>query len=759
VVSNGKIYAAGDAALIRYNANGAVDQTFGIKGKVGLPGEEVRKEIITSSGSIYLLLGDITETKVIKLKSNGALDTTFGVKGTSVIDTNISGTAGFGAITFSLAAGKLLIGGVVGSGEVDEIAEIYRINGDGSLDPTFGVDGFVKFQLGITDKTFPDVEDWLAGISALSDGKIMVVGSSMSWYPHQPDLTLDSTIYGNEYLISARLTSTGRFDKSYGANGISRVIVPAGQTLYRSTDPEIGGNDFAFYTRSVGTINSDGSTIVVGEGLELGAAKFDASGKVLFDTANTPGFQLYIPSAMTMLPDGRAVITGVPNTHYLGHGPVFVELFPDGSFGPYRLTDDLNSSTDDLIDYDPQGGGNNQYIRFHPVAVAPDGELLIGGSPQTGSGFEIEKFQVGNIHDPLPNLFPGGTANSLKLDKDMGLHLTYFDANSKSLKYAYRAVNGLWSAPVTVDSTQFAGTYLSLAVDDNDQPSIAYFDAIHGDLKFASSTNLGKTWKLQTIDSKGSTGLYPSLVIDSAPGGNGQVMIAYYRKTSGDLRFAAEKPDGSWGIENIDAAGDVGRSCELYQSFDYLTPTPVVVYSDSTTNEVKFGMYQKGGKWQLQTVTTTKGGADFYSIDYGRDSPAISFYDAYSGDLDTASRINPATDFWDLVTTASKGITGLYTSSAFYVTSDPTEHAQVYAYDKTTDSVDYFSGADLSTDEVPLVLIANAGRYLSIAHDPSLQIGAGDAAFLDSNLNALRVGTVLSPIDDIIKSPLQPPFV
>ncbi|HEX3355729.1 MAG TPA: delta-60 repeat domain-containing protein, partial [Tepidisphaeraceae bacterium] len=710
--------------------------------------------IITGSGSIYILLGGITGTKVLKLKSNGKIDTSFGSGGMSVVDVNHDEVLGLGAVTFAYAGGKILIAGLISNGDFNEIAKVFRLNSNGSLDTTFGVNGSVQFQLGITDKSFPDTVDRVAAIGAQSDGKITLVGSSINWYPEQPNPFLDPTLYGNAYLVAARLTSSGKFDKSYGTNGISRAQIPAGQILLRSGGPEIG-DTFAYSSNSVGTINADGSALVVGDALQLSAAKFDPRGKIVFNTTVTPGFQLNTPTAITTLPDGRSIVSGVPSPFYVGHGPALVELFADGTFGPYRLTDDLKSSTVELIDDNPMFG-NDQYAHPHPIAIAPDGQLLVGGGPKTGSGFEIEKFQVGNASDPLPNVFPGGTANSLKLDKDMGLHLAYFDANSKTLKYAYRAINGQWSAPVTVDSTPYAGTYLSLAVDSNDQPAIAYFDAEHGDLKFANSTNLGKTWKTQTIDSKGSTGLYPSLVINSSSDGNGQVMIAYYRKTSGDLRFASEKPDGSWGIENIDAAGNVGRSCELYQTYNDETLTPIVVYSDSTTNEIKFGTYQKGGKWLLQTVAKTKGGADFYSIDWARYSPAISFYDAYSGDLNLAYREDPTTDIWSgLVPVSTKGIVGLYSAAAFYDLSDTTEHVQVYAYDKSTDSVSLYTDAEQPPEPI-VPMITNGGRYLSVARDPSLQIGAGDAAYLDSKLNALRVETVLSPIDDITQEAMPP---
>jgi len=129
---------------------------------------------------------------------------------------------------------------------------------------------------------------------------------------------------------------------------------------------------------------------------------------------------------------------------------------------------------------------------------------LVGGT--LGGQFGLEKFKVGSASDPRPDIFPGGTNNSLIFGPSMDLHLAYYDSMAKNLKYAHRLVNGQWSAPVTVDVTPYAGTALSISVTGKDEPEIAYHDGINHALKLARTTDFGKTWSIRTIDSNGTPG-------------------------------------------------------------------------------------------------------------------------------------------------------------------------------------------------------------------------------------------------------------
>jgi hypothetical protein len=70
--------------------------------------------------------------------------------------------------------------------------------------------------------------------------------------------------------------------------------------------------------------------------------------------------------------------------------------------------------------------------------------------------------------------------------------------------------------------------------------------------------------------------------------------------------------------------------------------------------------------------------------------------------------------------------------------------------------VNLFVDAEQPDTLIEVPMITNGGKYLSVARDIAQQITSGDAAYFDSNLNALRVGTVLSPVDDTIDQPDQP---
>jgi uncharacterized delta-60 repeat protein len=133
-----------DFALVRYNANGSLDSSFGNSGKVttdfngGLDG--VSSMALQTDGKIVLAgfatAGD-PHMALARYNANGTLDGTFGTGGKIITD--INGTRNFANALAIQSDGKIIIGGstLTTSGSFVMFA-LVRYNTDGSLDSTFG---------------------------------------------------------------------------------------------------------------------------------------------------------------------------------------------------------------------------------------------------------------------------------------------------------------------------------------------------------------------------------------------------------------------------------------------------------------------------------------------------------------------------------------------------------------------------------------------------------------------------------------------
>src|SRR5581483_247217 len=345
---------------------------------------------------------------------------------------------------------------------------------------------------------------------------------------------------------------------------------------------------------------ADDSVIVGGLATRAVVVEFGADASVKYTTSDTTpdANVLGAPVGITALSDGRSVLIANPENRG-DRGYAMVAIGSDGTLGNVVYTADNDGGTLDVADLSFTAA----------ITTNSNGELLIGGGDDAGD-YVLQENKAGAAGDKRPDEFADGRANDIAYDNDGGLHFAYYDAKTTHLVYAHRNPNGLWDAPVVVDSAANAGQYVSIDTNSKGNPGIAYFDGTNGDLKLAQFD--GSKWKIETVDSKGSVGLYPSFDYDNAD----EPVITYFNKTKGRLTFALKKANTTWGYENVDASGDnVGRSSSLVASPN--TGRYTVAYVDNTTGSVMWAGHQKGGTWQIKVAAKTKGGADFLSMAYG----------------------------------------------------------------------------------------------------------------------------------------------
>ena len=211
---DGKLVAAGHTftgsrtqfALVRYNATGSLDTSFGTGGKVGTPvgsiDDEVFALVLQPDGKLvaagYTDKGSSTAFALVRYNANGSLDTSFGTGGKV--------TTPIGSVddeVFALVLqpdGKLVAAGYTSSASSTAFA-LVRYNADGSLDTSFGTGGKVTTSI-------ESIDDEAFALVLQPDGKLVAVGYANDG--------------SNEDFAVVRYSANGSLDASFGTGG--RVI-------------------------------------------------------------------------------------------------------------------------------------------------------------------------------------------------------------------------------------------------------------------------------------------------------------------------------------------------------------------------------------------------------------------------------------------------------------------------------------------------------------------------------------------------------
>ncbi|UHC20011.1 hypothetical protein LRS73_34140 (plasmid) [Methylobacterium currus] len=348
---NGKTY---DFAIVRYNADGSLDTSFGQGGKVTTPigsNATARSITIQSDGKI-LLGGDATvngnqDFALARYNADGSLDASFGQGGK--VTTHIDSASELGRSITIQADGKILLGGIgqTGSGSSAAYGSVLaRYNADGSLDTGFGQGGTLVTRVG---QGFSDAES----VTTQPDGKILLGG----WARGET----------NADFALVRYTAAGVLDTSFGQGG--KILTAVGSAA-----------DMAYSV----TVQADGKILLAGAAYynsgkdsDFAVVRYNADGSL--DTSFGQGGKTIIPAgpginlatSVQVQSDGKIVLGGqarnAANTNY---DFAVVRLNADGSldtrFG-------IASSLDGTAPF-TEGGT--------PVVLAPSATLT---DPDRGS--------------------------------------------------------------------------------------------------------------------------------------------------------------------------------------------------------------------------------------------------------------------------------------------------------------------------------------------------------------------------------------
>jgi len=356
---DGKILAVSDV-IARYKIDGTLDSSFGVNGidtiRIDSMSQVVGSaialqpdgKILIAAGPVYVNT-DLKDFLLIRYNTDGSLDSSFGGDGFALADIN-SGSDDYSYEVVVQADGKIIV-----SGASDQKLALCRYNSNGSLDSTFDYDGKL----------------------ILND---INIGFSSNWsHATYMKLQADEKILAGSSSLFARLNPDGSLDNSFGNNGLKGL--PASM------------NDLA--------IQPDGKIVLAGGGGDFVIIRLDSSGN--FDNNFGTG-------------GVTTTSAGMPNCSNPGHMATSVTLQPDGRIlaGGYNwccLLHDCREFV--LMRYNEDGSPDSTFnsdgkvttgffefsSESHASAITPDLKLVLAGYSYYFDYGGLARYHLGTMLD------------------------------------------------------------------------------------------------------------------------------------------------------------------------------------------------------------------------------------------------------------------------------------------------------------------------------------------------------------------------
>ena len=378
-------------AMVRYNTDGTLDDSFGFGGKVTTDftkSQDIATSVAIQNDGKIIIAGntDNTTMAAVRYKSNGIIDSTFGTAGKATLSFFSAGV-GVGSVAIQ-SDQKIVLGGYAYSNFHFNIT-LVRFNTNGTLDNTFNGTGSVTLDLGNYSEIY--------SVKIETDQKIIAAGSLFN-------------NSGNNDFIVARFNPDGSLDNTF--NSVGTVITDFGNSNDAANSIiELPDGKLCVAGSSFNGINNDFALVEYNSDGSLNNS-FGSFGKVKTDINNSEDNG----NSILMQTDGKLIISG---TTYNGSNHDFAVVrynsngTLDDNFGTAgKVVTDFNNSEDNAGSSAIQSDGkivvagytNGLYTDFAAVRYNTDG--TIDNSFGTNG---IVKTDLGNSYD---------TGNSLVIQKN-----------------------------------------------------------------------------------------------------------------------------------------------------------------------------------------------------------------------------------------------------------------------------------------------------------------------------------------------------
>jgi uncharacterized delta-60 repeat protein len=371
IVAAGSVYSPTDFAVVRYNANGSLDTSFGAGGIVttdlGSPDDYAfGLAIQPSDGKIVVVGWTVTGTGswdfgVVRYNVNGSIDTSFGdnANGIVTIDFTLRGSR-VPSYDYANAVAIQSDGKIVVAGKANNNFAMARLTTSGSLDNSFGSHGEVITQ-------FPGVTSQALAVTIQpTDGKIVLAG-----------MTGPGT--AAQAMALARYKTNGMLDTSFHGNG-EETLGSLGLTAAYSVAMQ-GSNIVVAGEGSVG--GGTGQAAVVRLNTYGSLDSSFASGGILMTSLGGDGEAAF--TSVAIQSNGQIVVAGFTKDDTTGTLITRVataRVNTDGSMDSFFGTNGVVLTT--------FGGTGANVSAKAAVLIQPDGNIVVGGS--MGGDFALERY-------------------------------------------------------------------------------------------------------------------------------------------------------------------------------------------------------------------------------------------------------------------------------------------------------------------------------------------------------------------------------
>jgi uncharacterized delta-60 repeat protein len=397
--------------------SGGLDPAFAAAGQRTIPlpdstATETAAAVAVQKDAKIVLAGltqdaNTSEFTVVRLNADGTLDTTFGSGGRVLFQFSGATDEQVGSLTIDRATEKILVAGTVTktSGQTTDTAfAVARLNPDGSFDTSFNGNGMEAVEVGgqstVQGQTTAAVS--LSTVAVQNTGKILLSGS----------VYVSSIVQGanTEQLVVARLNDNGSADASFGTSGVATVSVNAAAS-------RAAGSVGALALPGDGTMviaGTSGAAAGQSPANYFAVARLTAAGQLdttfgngglsVFGFGNNPNSQA---TSVAALANGEVVVGGSTQADFALDGNsdfALARLLPNG-----QLDTSFNTTGAQTLGFDL---GGTKSDRITALALQNDAKIVAVGTAVTATLSDTTAGVVTSSHFALARFNQDGTPDS-----------------------------------------------------------------------------------------------------------------------------------------------------------------------------------------------------------------------------------------------------------------------------------------------------------------------------------------------------------